>query len=95
MDSSTSSPWNRFSATKSVQKSGPRFSQANESDKMGSMATPGKLPTITYTDLDGEHCFPLAMESASIGRSPDQDLVLREAFVSRRHATHHAYEWLL
>jgi serine phosphatase RsbU (regulator of sigma subunit) len=53
---------------------------------MGSMATPGKLPTITYTDLDGEHCFPLAMESASIGRSPDQDLVLREAFVSRRHA---------
>ncbi len=54
---------------------------------MGSMATPGKLPTITYTDLDGEHCFPLAMESASIGRSPDQDLVLREAFVSRRHAT--------
>ena len=53
---------------------------------MGSMAITGKLPSLTYSDLDGEHCFPLAKESVSIGRSPDQDLVLREAFVSRRHA---------
>jgi len=44
------------------------------------------LPTLRYSDLDGEHCFALARESTSIGRSPDQDLVLREAFVSRRHA---------
>jgi serine phosphatase RsbU (regulator of sigma subunit) len=36
--------------------------------------------------LDGEHSFALATESVSIGRSPDQDLVLKEAYVSRRHA---------
>jgi len=50
------------------------------------MSLPDRLPTLRYTDLDGEHCFSLTRESISIGRSPDQDLVLREAFVSRRHA---------
>ena len=53
---------------------------------MCSMAVPVMLPTLKYADLDGEHSFALATESVSIGRSPDQDLVLKEAYVSRRHA---------
>ncbi len=47
---------------------------------------PSTLPTLKYTDLDGEHFFTLAAESTCIGRAPDQDLVLKEAYVSRRHA---------
>lgn len=50
------------------------------------MAVPTTLPTLKYADLDGEHSFALATESVSIGRAPDQDLVLKEAYVSRRHA---------
>ena len=50
------------------------------------MAVPTTLPTLKYADLDGEHSFALATESVSIGRPPDQDLVLKEAYVSRRHA---------
>jgi len=50
------------------------------------MSSPTTSPALKYTDLDGEHCFTLAAESTSIGRSPDQDLVLKEAYVSRRHA---------
>jgi phosphoserine phosphatase RsbU/P len=53
---------------------------------MSSMSVPERVPTLRYSDLDGEHCFPIAGESTTIGRSPDQNLVLREAFVSRRHA---------
>ena len=45
-----------------------------------------RLATLRYTAPDGEHSFALSRESNSVGRSPDQDLVLREAFVSRRHA---------
>ena len=44
------------------------------------------LPSLRYVDLDGEHFFAIRGIAASIGRSPDQDLVLKEAFVSRRHA---------
>ncbi len=44
------------------------------------------LPTLNYADQYGEHSFTLGRESTSIGRSPDQDLVLRETYVSRRHA---------
>jgi serine phosphatase RsbU (regulator of sigma subunit) len=43
-------------------------------------------PTLKYADLDGEHYFTLKGECTNIGRSPDQDLVLKEAYVSRRHA---------
>jgi phosphoserine phosphatase RsbU/P len=53
---------------------------------MCSMAVPTTSPALKYTDLDGEHSFALGAENTSIGRSPDQDLVLKEAFVSRRHA---------
>lgn len=45
------------------------------------------MPSLQYGDSDGEHTFEIRGEFTSIGRSPDQDLVLREAFASRRHAT--------
>jgi len=44
------------------------------------------LPTLQYADVDGEHTFSVRGDSVTIGRSPDQNLVLKEAFVSRRHA---------
>ena len=44
------------------------------------------VPTLQYGDIDGEHSFEIRGECTTIGRSADQDLVLREAFVSRRHA---------
>ena len=50
------------------------------------MAVSSNSPTLHYLDLDGEHTFTIKGDSTAIGRSPDQDLVLREAFVSRRHA---------
>ena len=50
------------------------------------VAPPLTSPTLRYADLDGEHFFALRAERTSIGRSPDQDLVLKEAYVSRRHA---------
>ena len=53
---------------------------------MCSMPLQVTSPVLRYLDLDGEHSFPIKGDSASIGRSPDQDLVLKEAFVSRRHA---------
>jgi phosphoserine phosphatase RsbU/P len=58
------------------------------------MSQTDQTPTLRYSDNDGEHIFVLTRASSSIGRSPDQDLVLREAFVSRRHAllTQHSGE---
>lgn len=50
------------------------------------MPVPTSGPTLHYVDLDGEHAFSIGGDTATIGRSPDQDLVLKEAFVSRRHA---------
>jgi phosphoserine phosphatase RsbU/P len=50
------------------------------------MAVLGNSATLHYVDLDGEHSFTLKDGETAIGRSPDQDLVLKEAFVSRRHA---------
>jgi phosphoserine phosphatase RsbU/P len=50
------------------------------------MPVAANSPTLHYVDLDGEHTFMIKGETTAIGRSPDQDLVLKEAFVSRRHA---------
>lgn len=50
------------------------------------MAVSTSAPNLQYVDLDGEHTFAIHGDSTTIGRSPDQDLVLKEAFVSRRHA---------
>jgi serine phosphatase RsbU (regulator of sigma subunit) len=42
--------------------------------------------TLSYSDEDGPHTVPLAAASVSIGRSPGQDIVLRDPFVSRQHS---------
>jgi phosphoserine phosphatase RsbU/P len=44
------------------------------------------MPTLHYGDIDGEHIFEIRGECTTIGRSADQDLVLKEGFASRRHA---------
>jgi hypothetical protein len=43
-------------------------------------------PVLTYSNADGAHSFPLDRHSIAIGRHADQDLVLSDTFVSRRHA---------
>ena len=53
---------------------------------MCSMPAQLQTPVLKYFDHDGEHLFTIQGDTASIGRSPDQDLVLKEAYVSRRHA---------
>jgi serine phosphatase RsbU (regulator of sigma subunit) len=41
---------------------------------------------LRYLDVDGPHTVTLDRATTSIGRSPDRDVVLRDALVSRRHA---------
>jgi len=41
---------------------------------------------LCYADANGPHSVPLGQGSISIGRSPDQDIVLIDPRVSRRHA---------
>jgi sigma-B regulation protein RsbU (phosphoserine phosphatase) len=47
------------------------------------------LPSLIYSDSNGEHLIQLEPDSTFIGRSLDQDLVLAESYVSRRHASIH------
>jgi sigma-B regulation protein RsbU (phosphoserine phosphatase) len=42
--------------------------------------------TLVYSDADGAHTVALERPSTSIGRSAEQDIVLNERCVSRRHA---------
>lgn len=44
------------------------------------------FPTLVYSDGNGQHSVPLQAVSTSVGRSPSQDIVLLEPFVSRQHA---------
>ncbi|MGD0629650.1 MAG: SpoIIE family protein phosphatase [Terracidiphilus sp.] len=44
------------------------------------------VSALSYSDSDGPHTVVLDRVSTSIGRSPAQDVVLREPAVSRRHA---------
>jgi pSer/pThr/pTyr-binding forkhead associated (FHA) protein len=53
---------------------------------MCEMSFPLNLPTLNYSDHFGKHSLALERDSTSIGRSPGQDLVLNEPYVSRRHA---------
>jgi phosphoserine phosphatase RsbU/P len=51
------------------------------------MPVQATTPLLQYGDSDGEHIFEIRGDLTTIGRAADQDLVLREAFASRRHAT--------
>jgi phosphoserine phosphatase RsbU/P len=42
--------------------------------------------TLSYSDTDGQHMVVLDHASTSIGRSPGQDIVLRDPAASRQHA---------
>jgi len=53
---------------------------------MRAMSLHRNQPRLSYSDQEGEHALLLESDSTGIGRSPDQDLVLPEPFVSRRHA---------
>jgi serine phosphatase RsbU (regulator of sigma subunit) len=44
------------------------------------------VPTLSYNDADGQHSVALEKPTTTIGRSPGQDIVLRDPFVSRQHA---------
>lgn len=50
------------------------------------MTAAARRAVLTYSNAEGAHTFSLDRPSASIGRHPDQDLVLTGASVSRRHA---------
>ncbi len=45
------------------------------------------FPTLSFTDADGQHDVLLNRQTTTIGRLPDQDVVLRDQSVSRQHAT--------
>ncbi len=53
------------------------------------MTSPGTLPSLIFSDANGERLIPLEQGSTFIGRSLDQNLVLAESYVSRRHASIH------
>src|ERR1700722_4533910 len=63
-----------------------RFPLGGKGHRMLAMSLLHNQPRLSYSDQDGEHSVPLERDSTGIGRSPDQDLVLHEPFVSRRHA---------
>ena len=44
------------------------------------------IVSLSYSDADGPHSVDLDRESTSIGRSPDQNIVLSDPCVSRHHA---------
>jgi phosphoserine phosphatase RsbU/P len=50
------------------------------------MTAGARKAVLTYSNAEGAHTFTLDGPTVSIGRSPDQDLVLTDTFVSRRHA---------
>jgi phosphoserine phosphatase RsbU/P len=45
-----------------------------------------RIATLTYSDTNGQHRVELDRDSTAIGRSPNQDLVLDDPCVSRKHA---------
>ncbi len=56
------------------------------------MTLTSSLPSLIYSDPSGEHLIQLEPDSTFIGRSLDQDLVLTESYVSRRHASIHVID---
>lgn len=50
------------------------------------MTAAAQRPVLTWSNAEGTHSLSLDRPTVSIGRHPDQDLVLADTFVSRRHA---------
>jgi len=50
------------------------------------MAFADNAPRLIYSDASGEHSVSLDRDLLNIGRAPDQDLILPDGYVSRRHA---------
>jgi serine phosphatase RsbU (regulator of sigma subunit) len=50
------------------------------------MALTDNAPRLSYADTTGERTISLDRDVLNIGRAPDQDLILPDGFVSRRHA---------
>jgi serine phosphatase RsbU (regulator of sigma subunit) len=44
------------------------------------------VPTLSYTDTDGQHTVKLETAATTLGRSPGQNIILLDPFVSRQHA---------
>ena len=44
------------------------------------------FPALIYKDAEGSHTVELAAQTVTLGRSPNVDVVLSDAYVSRRHA---------
>jgi serine phosphatase RsbU (regulator of sigma subunit) len=55
-------------------------------DTIARMAFADNAPRLSYSDSSGERTVPLDHDILTIGRSPDQDLIFPDVFVSRRHA---------
>jgi serine phosphatase RsbU (regulator of sigma subunit) len=50
------------------------------------MEQPTNLLVLSYAGTDGPRTVPLDRDATTVGRLPDQDLVLHASYVSRRHA---------
>jgi phosphoserine phosphatase RsbU/P len=50
------------------------------------MTVASQTPALIFSDAEGEHCFVLNQPTTSLGRSPGQDIVLKDPHVSRQHA---------
>jgi sigma-B regulation protein RsbU (phosphoserine phosphatase) len=50
-------------------------------------STTALVATLAYTDASGPHTVELTRETTTLGRSPNQSIVLFEASVSRQHAS--------
>jgi len=69
-------------------------------EQPGNLPVPPVLPVLIYAGPDGPRTLALDRDSTAIGRLPGQDLILKESYVSRRHAViqradgafEHAYE---
>jgi pSer/pThr/pTyr-binding forkhead associated (FHA) protein len=51
-----------------------------------SMDAPTSQPVLVYVGLNGPLTLSLGRNETCVGRLPDQDLILRDKYVSRRHA---------
>jgi sigma-B regulation protein RsbU (phosphoserine phosphatase) len=75
----------------SYKEKAARVSRISEADRSGVYRHQNRnismgIVTLSYSNADGHHSVDLDRDSTSIGRSPDQDVVLSDSCVSRQHA---------